>query len=267
MNEVTQLREGPQPAPVQQHVEIAFHNVSYGSNSQAILNDLSFVVEKGETLALLGRSGAGKTTALKLMNRLYEPTSGEVIVQGRSTMEWDPIQLRRSIGYVIQESGLFPHYTIRENVGIVPSLERWPREKISVRVEQLLSMIGMPLHEFGARYPHELSGGQRQRVGVARALAADPPILLMDEPFAALDPITRAELQHEFLNLQQQLRKTVVLVTHDLREALLLGTCVALLENGRLTLMARREEFLSSPDTAVQAFVKPFLEAEQLLPR
>jgi len=267
MNEVTQLREGPQPATVHQNVEIAFHTVSYNSNSQPILNDVSFVVQRGETLALLGRSGAGKTTALKLINRLYEPTSGEVIVQGRSTMEWDPIQLRRSIGYVIQESGLFPHYTIRENVGIVPSLERWPREKISVRVEQLLSLIGMPLHDFGSRYPHELSGGQRQRVGVARALAADPPILLMDEPFAALDQITRSELQHEFVNLQQHLGKTVVLVTHDLREALLLGTCIALLEDGKLTLMARREEFLSSTDSAVQAYMKPFLEAEQLLPR
>jgi osmoprotectant transport system ATP-binding protein len=267
MNEVTQLREGPQPATAQQHVEIAFHNVSYSSNAQAILKDFSLVVQRGETLALLGRSGAGKTTALKLINRLHEPTSGEVIVQGRSTMEWDPIQLRRSIGYVIQESGLFPHYTIRENVAIVPSLEGWPREKINVRVEQLLSMVGMPLRDFGSRYPHELSGGQRQRVGVARALAADPPILLMDEPFAALDQITRSELQHEFLNLQQQLGKTVVLVTHDLREALLLGTCIALLENGKLTLMARREEFLSSTDGAVQAYVKPFLEAEQLLPR
>ena len=267
MNEVVQLREGPQPAPAQQHVEIAFHNVTYRSNGETILEDVSFVVEKGETLALLGRSGAGKTTALKLINRLYEPTSGEVIVQGRSTTEWDPIQLRRSIGYVIQESGLFPHYTIRENVALVPSLQKWSREKIQVRVEQLLSMIGMPLHEFGSRYPHELSGGQRQRVGVARALAADPPILLMDEPFGALDPITRSELQHEFLNLQQHLGKTVVLVTHDLREALLLGTSIALLELGKLTLIAKREEFIASPDRAVQAFVKPFLDAEQLLPR
>ena len=267
MNEVVQLREGPQRAPEQQHVEIAFHNVSYRSNDEAILEEVSFVVEKGETLALLGRSGAGKTTALKLVNRLHEPTSGEIIVQGRSTTEWDPIQLRRRIGYVIQESGLFPHYTIRENVALVPSLERWPKEKIQVRVEQLLSMIGMPMQEFGSRYPHELSGGQRQRVGVARALAADPPILLMDEPFGALDPITRAELQHEFLNLQQHLGKTVVLVTHGLREALLLGTSIALLEQGKLTLIAKREEFITSPDRAVQAFVKPFLEAEQLLPR
>ena len=266
MDDSSQLREGPRVAQSPQQVEIAFHDVSYGSEgAKEILRNLSLVVEKGETLALLGRSGAGKTTALKLINRLYEPTAGEVIVQGRSTMEWDPIQLRRRIGYMIQEGGLFPHYTIARNIALVPWLEGWPSEKISVRVEQMLSMVGMPLHEFGWRYPHQLSGGQRQRVGVARALAADPPLLLMDEPFGALDPLTRSELQREFLHLQRQLGKTVVLVTHDLQEALLLGTGIALLEAGKLVAITKGNEFLHSSNSSVQAYVKPFLETQQLL--
>lgn len=266
MSESSPLREGPSSAESLHRVEIAFHEVSFAAKSgRPIISKVSFTVEKGETLVLLGRSGSGKTTALKLINRLHDPTAGEIIVQGRSTTEWDPIHLRRSIGYVIQESGLFPHYTAEKNIALVPQLEKWPREKIAVRVEQLLSMVGLTPHEFRNRYPHQLSGGQRQRVGVARALAADPAILLMDEPFGALDPITRSELQHEFLSLQRQLAKTVILVTHDLREALLLGTRIALLEDGQIMIIAPHREFIHSPNASVQAFVKPFLEAEQLL--
>jgi osmoprotectant transport system ATP-binding protein len=266
MSDSSPLREGPSSAESLHRVEIAFHEVSFASKSgRPIISKVSFTVEKGETLVLLGRSGSGKTTALKLINRLYDPTAGEIIVQGRSTTEWDPIHLRRSIGYVIQESGLFPHYTAEKNIGLVPQLEKWPRERIGIRVEQLLSMVGLTPHEFRNRYPHQLSGGQRQRVGVARALAADPAILLMDEPFGALDPITRSELQHEFLSLQRQLAKTVILVTHDLREALLLGTRIALLEDGEIVTIAPHREFIHSTNSSVQAFVKPFLEAEQLL--
>jgi len=266
MSDSSPLREGPSSAESLHRVEIAFNEVSFASKSgKPIISKVSFTVEKGETLVLLGRSGSGKTTALKLINRLHDPTAGEIIVQGRSTTEWDPIHLRRSIGYVIQESGLFPHYTAEKNIGLVPQLEKWPREKIGIRVEQLLSMVGLTPHEFRNRYPHQLSGGQRQRVGVARALAADPAILLMDEPFGALDPITRSELQHEFLGLQKQLAKTVILVTHDLREALLLGTRIALLEDGQVVTIAHHREFIHSTNSSVQAFVKPFLEAEQLL--
>jgi len=171
---------------------IEFRGVSYElDGGPELLHNVNFSVERGETLVLLGRSGAGKTTALKLINRLLEPTAGAVLVEGRSTIEWDPIALRRHIGYVIQEIGLFPHFTVEKNIALVPHLEKWPKERISPRVKELLEMVGLESAKFAERYPHELSGGQRQRVGVARALAADPPILLMDEPFGALDPLTR----------------------------------------------------------------------------
>ncbi len=214
-------------------------------------------VRPGETLVLLGRSGSGKTTTLKLVNRLLLPTSGEVQVEGRSTSQWDPILLRRRLGYVIQEVGLFPHFTVERNIGVVPELEKWPAERIRERARELLQMVGLET-EIASRYPRQLSGGQRQRVAVARALAADPPMLLMDEPFGALDPITRSQLQREFRAMQQRLGKTILFVTHDLREALLLGTRIALLEAGRLALVATPREFLQSSDPWAVAYRSAF---------
>jgi osmoprotectant transport system ATP-binding protein len=238
---------------------IEFRNVSYQpAAGPRVLNSISFSVEQGETLVLLGRSGAGKTTALKLINRLLVPTEGSVVVAARSTTEWNPIALRRSIGYVIQESGLFPHYSVEQNIAVVPSLEHWSRQRIASRVAELMDVVGLDRRSLAFRYPHQLSGGQRQRVGVARALAADPEILLMDEPFGALDPITRSELQDEFLRLQQRLRKTVVMVTHDLSEGLLLGSRLALFEAGRLAGIFSKEEFARSADTTVQQYIAPF---------
>ena len=213
---------------------IVFRGVHYAlSGGQVLLRDINLAVHRGETLVLLGRSGAGKTTALKLINRLLEPTSGEVRVDGRATLAWDPITLRRHIGYVIQETGLFPHYTVAENVALVPRLERKAAPYIRARVEELLALVGLDPARYLERYPHELSGGQRQRVGVARALAADPPILLMDEPFGALDPLTRAEVREEFQALQKRLGKTIVIVTHDTSEALLLWHAHRAIRSGR----------------------------------
>jgi osmoprotectant transport system ATP-binding protein len=237
---------------------INFRNVSYRlENGRELLHDLDLEVRRGETLVLLGRSGSGKTTTLKLINRLLEPSTGEVMVEGRSTREWDVIRLRRMIGYVIQDVGLFPHFTVARNIGLVPQIESWPADRIRQRVEELLGLVGLDISVV-ERYPRELSGGQRQRVGVARALAADPPFLLMDEPFGALDPITRAELQREFLALQGRLHKTVAFVTHDLREALLLGTRVALMEDGRLISVNAPQEFVNSTEPMVAAYVAAF---------
>ncbi|MGH9794013.1 MAG: ATP-binding cassette domain-containing protein [Candidatus Acidiferrales bacterium] len=221
----------------------------------ALLSDLNFSVARGETLVLLGRSGSGKTTLLKLVNRLLDPTQGEVCVEGRATIEWDPIRLRRHIGYVIQDAGLFPHFTVARNVGVVPQLEGWPASRIQSRVEEMLRLVGLPPEQFAARKPHELSGGQRQRAGVARALAADPPLLLMDEPFGALDPITRAELQREFRALAARLGKTILFVTHDVREALRLGTRIALLADGRLAALHAARDFARAPEPEVQALL------------
>ena len=219
-----------------------------------IVSDISLEVASGETLVLLGRSGSGKTSLLKLTNGLLIPSKGKILVNQKATTDWDRIELRRGIGYVIQEAGLFPHFTVAKNVGLVPTLEGWPRRKIETRVTELLRLVGLDPQEFGGRRPRELSGGQRQRVGVARALAADPPILLMDEPFGALDPVTRAELQREFAALARQLRKTIVFVTHDLREALLLASRIVLLQSGRIVANARREEFLQLEHAEVRAF-------------
>ena len=219
-----------------------------------IVSDISLEVATGETLVLLGRSGSGKTSLLKLTNGLLIPSKGKILVNQKATTDWDRIELRRGIGYVIQEAGLFPHFTVAKNVGLVPTLEGWPRRKIETRVTELLRLVGLDPQEFGGRRPRELSGGQRQRVGVARALAADPPILLMDEPFGALDPVTRAELQREFAALARQLRKTIVFVTHDLREALLLASRIVLLQSGRIVANARREEFLQLEHAEVRAF-------------
>jgi len=222
---------------------------------RALLDAFSLAVEEGETLAVIGRSGSGKTTALKLVNALLMPTAGEVRVAGRATTAWDAIRLRRRTGYVIQEMGLFPHLTVARNVGLVPELEGWPRERIGQRVEELLALVGLPAAEFAGRYPHQLSGGQRQRVGVARALAADPPLLLLDEPFGALDPITRAELQREFRALQARLKKTAIFVTHDMREAALVGDRIAVVAGGRLRAVATPEALHESRDPEVRALV------------
>lgn len=238
---------------------IKFRGVSCSLGGQTVLRDLSLSVRKGETLVFLGRSGGGKTTALKLINRLLMPTYGDVVVNGRRTEDWDPIALRRSIGWVIQESGLFPHYSIEGNIAVVPRLERWPADRVQARVTELMQVIGLP-SDLRTRYPHQLSGGQRQRVGVARALAADPEIMLMDEPFGALDPITRAELHKEFIQLQARLRKTVVMVTHDVREALLLGTRIALLDHGELLGEWTKEEFFRSSDMRIKQYLNSFQE-------
>jgi osmoprotectant transport system ATP-binding protein len=241
---------------------VEFRGVSFRlPNGHEILRDLNLEVHRGEILVLLGRSGSGKTTALKLVNRLLETFAGDVLIEGRVAREWDLIKLRRHIGYAIQEVGLFPHYTVERNIALVPSIEQWPRERIVARVQELLKLVGLN-SDVGSRYPHQLSGGQRQRVGVARALAADPPILLMDEPFGALDPLTRSDLQREFLGLQKQLGKTVLFVTHDLHEALLLGTKIALLEEGRLVSLSSPQEFLSSSEPLVQKYVEAFSAAD-----
>lgn len=237
---------------------IEFRNVSFRTESGSeILHHLTLQVQRGETLVLLGRSGSGKTTSLKLINRLLTPSEGEVLVNGRSTLDWDVIRLRRMIGYVIQEIGLFPHFTVERNIALVPRIENWPADRIHTRVRDLLQLVGLD-PQLASRYPRELSGGQRQRVGVARALAADPPILLMDEPFGALDPLTRAELQREFCALQQRLQKTVVFVTHDMHEALTVGTRIALIEAGRLVVVHTPEEFLSSQNPMVAAYLDAF---------
>lgn len=234
---------------------VEFRDVSYEISGRRILDGVSLAVEAGETLILLGRSGSGKSTALKLTNGMLFPSSGEVLVEGRSTRAWDPIRLKRRIGYVIQEVGLFPHFTVAANVGLVPKLEGWSEADTRRRVDGLLDSVGLPAAEFRTRYPRQLSGGQRQRVGVARALAADPPLLLFDEPFGALDPVTRLDLQRQFLELQRGFRKTSIFVTHDVREALRLGSRIALLDRGRVDLIAAPEEFQRAQTEEARAFL------------
>ena len=236
---------------------IEFRDVSYVLSGNPILSGLNLGVRGGETLVLLGRSGSGKTTTLKLVNRLLSPTGGNVFVNGNSVRDADVIRLRRSIGYVIQDAGLFPHFTIERNIGLVPRIEGWSEERVHNRVDELLKLVGLE-PQIASRYPHQLSGGQRQRVGVARALAADPAILLMDEPFGALDPLTRDQLQGEFLSLQRRLQKTVLFVTHDLHEAFRLGSRIALMEAGKLVTVLTPEEFLKSNDPWASAYVKAF---------
>jgi len=237
---------------------IEFRDVEYQiltKPPRPVLSGISLAVHPGETVALLGRSGSGKTTLLKLINGLRTYTSGTVLVRARPVPEWDLIRLRRSIGYVIQEVGLFPHLTVRENVLVVPGLEGWATDRSATRFAEVMQLVGLDPAEYADRYPRELSGGQRQRIGVARALAADPEILLMDEPFGAVDPVTRAELQREFLALAQRMSKTVVLVTHDLREALLLGTRVVLLEAGRVVAEASPQGFTGLENAVAREFV------------
>jgi osmoprotectant transport system ATP-binding protein len=249
-------------APASDRPAIEFDRASFCLNGRSLVHDLALSVCQGETLVLLGRSGSGKTTTLKLINRLLEPSTGEVRVNGQRTTDWDPIRLRRGIGYVIQDGGLFPHFTVERNIAVVPHIEKWPAERTRARVLELLNLVGLNL-DLAGRYPAQLSGGQRQRVGVARALAADPPILLLDEPFGALDPITRSEMQKEFRALQQRMKKAVIFVTHDLREALLLANRVALMEDGRLIANLPVAEFPQSREPLVRAYVEAFSDSAE----
>lgn len=242
--------------PSDREIAVEFDNVTFSLGDRSLVANLSFTIYQGEALILLGRSGSGKTTTMKLINGLFAPTQGYVRVQGRSTADWNLIKLRRQIGYVIQEVGLFPHFTIARNVGLVPALEGWRPKQIKTRVYELLQLVGLDPKQFSDRYPHELSGGQRQRVGVARALAADPPILLMDEPFGALDPITRLELQQEFRRLQQRLNKTVVFVTHDIQEAFVLASRIGLMDTGRLAVLGTPQELMHSQEPEAIAFMQ-----------
>ena len=235
---------------------VEFREVSFGHARQTpILDRFTLTVAAGEVVALVGASGAGKTTVLKLVNRLLLPDAGEVRVQAKDTRAWDPIRLRRSVGYVIQEVGLFPHLTVADNVAVVPRLEKWDDQRVGARVRELLELIGLTSDIYAARWPDELSGGQRQRVGVARALAADPPVLLMDEPFGALDPVTRRQLQDEFRRIQSTLRKTVLLVTHDMAEAMALADRIGVLENGRLIWSGAAQAIPQCDDPRVRKFV------------
>jgi len=240
---------------------VEFRDVSFAIDSGApIIDRLNLSVEQGETLVLLGESGCGKTTTLRLVNRLLTPTSGDVVVEGKATTDWDVIRLRRRTGYVIQEAGLFPHFTVAENVALVPALEKWEDARARERVSEMLSLVGLDAQRFADRYPRELSGGQRQRVGVARALAADPPLLLMDEPFGALDPLTRASLQKEFAELRTRLGKTVIFVTHDVREALMLGSRIALMDKGRIVLLETPDGFTKSDNELARAYLETLSE-------
>lgn len=220
-----------------------------------VLRGLGLSMAPAETMALVGRSGSGKSTLLKLVNRLLLPTGGRVIVEGRDTRTWDPIRLRRRVGYVIQDVGLFPHMTVAENAGIVPRLEGWSADRVTARVRELLDLVGLPFAEYGARRPSQLSGGQRQRVGVARALAIDPPILLMDEPFGALDPVTRAEVRREFRRIRERLETTVVIVTHDIAEAFALGDRIGVLEAGELVALDAPQRVAASTDVRVRVLI------------
>jgi osmoprotectant transport system ATP-binding protein len=234
---------------------LRFAGVGYRVNGQEILRGVTFEVAQGKTLVLLGRSGSGKTTALKMVNALVIPTSGEVIVEDRATTLWNPIELRRRIGYVIQETGLFPHFTVAQNVAVVPRLLNWTQDRVDARVSELLTRVGLPPAEYASRFPRELSGGQRQRVGVARALAADPPILLFDEPFGALDPVTRHEVRREFLALARDLGKTILFVTHDVREAVLVGDEIALLHQGVIEERLPASQFVHATSQEAQSFL------------
>jgi osmoprotectant transport system ATP-binding protein len=245
-------------------VAIEFRGVCFSTAERRLLLDrISLSIEDGTTTAILGRSGSGKTTLLRTVNRMVEATSGEVLVHGKNTCATDLIALRRGIGYVIQETGLFPHFKIERNVGLVLEAEGKPRSERITRSHTLLATVGLEVSQFAQRYPHQLSGGQRQRVGLARALAADPRILLMDEPFGALDPLTRAEMQDMLRDLLREMKKTVLLVTHDLDEALYLADRIVLLQEGKLIANLAPEEFLRSSEPAIQSYVRAFHRGER----
>ena len=240
-------------------VKISFRRVRYLAGDSTILDGIDVDIHSGETLVLLGESGCGKTTTLKMINRLLDPTEGEVLVGGRSTLDWDPTELRRGIGYVLQEAGLLPHFSVADNVGLTPWLNGWSDERREGRIREMLDLVGLPPEKFGERFPHELSGGQRQRVGLARALAADPEILLFDEPFGALDAITRSRLQQEFAVLVRSLKKTVVFVTHDLHEAMRLADRIALMERGKIVLIDTPDGFARSDAPLARAYLDTVL--------
>jgi osmoprotectant transport system ATP-binding protein len=235
---------------------VEFRSVNFQIDGAKILDGLNFEVLTGEILVLLGESGCGKTTTLKLINRLIEPTSGAVLVEGKATTDWNAINLRRRIGYVLQEAGLFPHFTVAENVALVPRLENWNNAKKQARTTEMLELVGLNPSKFSDRFPHELSGGQRQRVGVARALAANPDLLLLDEPFGALDAITRVNLQKEFARIVKELSKTAVFVTHDLHEAFILGTRICLMDKGKIVLLDTPENFRKSELPLVRNYLE-----------
>jgi osmoprotectant transport system ATP-binding protein len=250
-----------------QAAELELRNVSklYAGQREPAIEDLSLTVAAGEVCVLVGPSGSGKTTAMRLINRMVSLTSGEILLGGRSVLDREPRELRREIGYVIQQIGLFPHQTVAENIATVPRLLGWSKERTSGRVRELLQLIGLDPEQMGVRYPAQLSGGQRQRVGVARALAADPPLMLMDEPFGAIDPINRARLQDEFLGLQARVKKTVVFVTHDIDEAIKMGDRIAILrEGGRLAQYDAPREVLTHP---ADDFVARFVGADRAIKR
>jgi len=234
---------------------LEIRHISRRIGGRPVLRDVCLGLAEGETVVLLGRSGSGKTTLLKTVNGLAPADAGEIRFEGRPVAEWDPIRLRRRMGYVIQDGGLFPHWTVEANIGLVPRLENWDAGAVSRRVEYLLEAVGLPPAEFRGRYPRQLSGGEKQRVGIARALAADPPLLLLDEPFAALDPITRFELQRHFLELRRAVRKTSLFVTHDVREALMMASRIALLHDGALELTATPQDFLAATTPEARAFL------------
>ena len=247
--------------PDTQQPVVELRNIGYTIGGNKILDDLNLQIAPGEILILLGESGCGKTTTLKLINRLIEPTEGEVFVEGKPNSSWDPIELRRHIGYVLQEAGLFPHFTVAENVSLVLRLNGWDENKKRERTDEMLDLVGLDPARFADRFPHELSGGQRQRVGVASALAADPSIVLLDEPFGALDATTRTNLQKEFARLVRDLGKTAVFVTHDLHEAMLLGSRIALMDKGRIVLLDMPENFRRSDLPLAKAYLETVLAA------
>lgn len=232
---------------------LELEQVVFRRGAATVLDGVSLQLRAGETVALLGRSGGGKSTLLQLVSALLWPSAGVVRVAGQSTRDWDVIRLRRRTGYVLQEGGLFPHFTVARNIALVPSLERWAPERMQARVAELMALVGLE-PGLADRFPAQLSGGQRQRVGVARALAADPPLLLCDEPFGALDPLTRAALQREFVRLQRSLGKSALFVTHDLREALVVADRIALLDEGRLAVLDTPAGFLSAAHPLAQAY-------------
>ena len=240
---------------------IQIDRISFRIGDAVILDDVSLDVAEGEILVLLGESGCGKTTLLKTINRLNEPTSGEIRIAGRAHRDWEVTELRRNIGYVLQEAGLFPHFTVEQNVAVVPGLLNWEKERIATRVTEVLELVGLPGRKFGGRFPHELSGGQRQRVGVARALAADPPIILLDEPFGALDVLTRTSLQKEFSRIVRDLGKTAIFVTHDLHEAEILANRIALMEKGRIVFLGTPAEFKTADIPLARAYLETIAAA------
>ena len=245
-------------------IEIAELTKRFPGAAHPAVDRLTLTIPEGEVCVLIGPSGCGKTTTMRIVNRMIEPDGGRVTVAGRDVMDVDPVELRRSIGYVIQQIGLFPHWSIAQNVATVPKLLGWDERRIATRVDELLALVGMDPDTYRGRFPRELSGGQKQRVGVARALAADPPVMLMDEPFGAIDPITRARLQDEFLRILHDLKKTIVFVTHDIDEAIRMGDRIAILKDGALVQYGTPESILAAP---ADAFVEAFVGADRALKR